>query len=163
MPNYGRHLHTIPMPTAKLTGELLCKRLRAMSPSSMGLDGWGLQNGRSLPDRALVRLAQLLQLVEDTGQWPRVVAEGTSLIPQLGEEGPGRPPVDGRVHCLPAVGRPWLRDVLLWQEGWVHAEGYCFRVLGSHRRGRGHGRPARAGAAKGVEFGRLEPRLCQMI
>ena len=59
-----------------------------MPPSSVGLDGWSLQDLWSLPDRALDWLAHLLQL-EDEGRWLRVLAEWfTSLIPKPGEEGP---------------------------------------------------------------------------
>ena len=44
MPKFGCHLHKIPVLASQLTGELLRKRLRAISPSSMGLNGWGLQD-----------------------------------------------------------------------------------------------------------------------
>ena len=60
MAKYRRYLRKIPMLASQLTGGLLRKRLRAMSPSSMGLDGWSLQNLRSLLDRAPDWLAQLL-------------------------------------------------------------------------------------------------------
>ena len=100
-----------------------------MSPSSMGLDGWSLQDLGSWPDCVLDWLAQLLQLVEDEGQWPGVLAEGyTFLIPKPGEEGPlGTRPL----MVMSMVYRLWagtrLRDVLLWQEAWAHPEAYSFR------------------------------------
>ena len=61
MAKYGHHLRKVPMLASKVTGGLLRKRLRAMLPSFMGLDGWSLQDVRSLPDRAMDWLAQLLQ------------------------------------------------------------------------------------------------------
>ena len=106
MAKYGHHLRKVPMPATQLTGGLLRQRLRTMSPSSMGLDGWSLQDVRSLLDRALDWLAQLLQLVEDEGQWPGVLAEG-GHVPHPETRGggpPGHPPADGPVHGLPAVG-----------------------------------------------------------
>ena len=44
MAKYGRHL--VLMLASKFTSELLRKRVKAMSPSSMGLDTWGLQDLR---------------------------------------------------------------------------------------------------------------------
>ena len=52
-----------------LTGEYLRKRLRFMHPMAVGLDGWSLKDLRSLRLRLLDWLAELLTLVEVTGQW----------------------------------------------------------------------------------------------
>ena len=89
-----------------MTRWLLRKLLRAMSPSSMGLDALSLRDLRSLPDCAMDWLAQLLQLVEDEGQWPGVLAEGyTSLILKTGEQRPlGTRPLTVPVHRLLVVG-----------------------------------------------------------
>ena len=89
MAKYGHLLHRVPMLAKQLTGPYLRRRLMAMRPSAMGLDGWSLQNLRALSDRVLHLLAQLLTLIEEMGQWPTVVAHGyTSLIPKPDEEGP---------------------------------------------------------------------------
>ena len=50
---HGHHLHTGPMLASKVTRDPRDKRLRAMSPSSMGLDEWGLQNLRALQHQRL--------------------------------------------------------------------------------------------------------------
>ena len=144
---------------------LVCKRPQAMSPSFMGLNGWGLQDLRSLLERALHWLGQLRQLVEEVGQWPGVLAEGyTSIIPKPGEVGPlGTRPL----IVLSMVYRLWagtrLRDVLLWQEAWAHQGLWLPPLPGSQRRGRVHRRPCGAGAAQGVEYGRPQFGLCQML
>ena len=60
-----------------------------MKPSALGLDGWSLADLRSLPDRLLGCLADLLQEVERLGKWPTRLAEGyTALIPKEGPPGP---------------------------------------------------------------------------
>ena len=124
MAKYGHHLRKVPMLASQMTGGLL----RAMSPSSMGLDGWSPQDLQSLPDSTLDWFAQLLQLVEDEGKWPAVLAEGyTSLIPTPGEEGPlGTRPLTvlSMVYQLWAGTR--LHDVLLWQEVWAQPEANGF-------------------------------------
>mmetsp|Transcript_64635 Transcript_64635/g.107098 ORF Transcript_64635/g.107098 Transcript_64635/m.107098 type:complete len:87 (+) Transcript_64635:360-620(+) len=58
----------------QLTGPYLRRRLMAMRPSAMGLDGWSLHDLRALPDRVLHWLAQLLTLIEEMGQWPTLLA-----------------------------------------------------------------------------------------
>ena len=108
MAKYGRNLRKVPMRASMLIRQLLHECLRAMSPSSMGLDGRSLQHLRSLADRALDWLAQLLQLVDDIGQWPAVLTEGyTPLIPNPGEEGPlGTYPLTvSSLHGLSTVGK----------------------------------------------------------
>ena len=117
------------MLASQMTGGLLRKRLRAMSPSSMGLDGWSLQDLQLQVDSALDWLAQLLQLVEDTGKWPGVLAERyMSLIPKPGEEGPmGTRPLTVLSMVYRLWARTWLRDVLLRQEAWAQPEAYSFR------------------------------------
>ena len=51
MANYGHHVHR--MLAKPVTGDCLRLYLMAMRPSSMGLDGWSLQDLRVLPHRAL--------------------------------------------------------------------------------------------------------------
>ena len=75
-------------------------------------------------------LAQLLMLIEEMGQWPTLLAQGyTSLTPKTGEEGPlgtRSLTVLSMVHRLWAGTR--LREVMPWQEAWVHPRAYCFRL-----------------------------------
>ena len=82
-----------------------------------------------MPDRALEWLAHLPQLVEDAGQWLGVFAEGyTSVIRKPGEESPLATcllTVLSMVYRLWARTRP--RDVVLWQEAWIHGEACGFR------------------------------------
>ena len=60
-----------------------------MKPLAQGLDGWSLADLRSLPDRLLGWLADLLREVERLGKWPARLAEGyTALIPKEGPPGP---------------------------------------------------------------------------
>ena len=127
---YGHLLHRVPMLAKQLTGPYLRRRLMAMRPSAMGLDGWSLQDLRALPDRVLQWLAQLLALIEEMGQWPALLAQGyTSLIPKPGEEGPlGTRPLTvlSMVYRLWAGTRLW--EVMRWQEAWVHPRAYGFRL-----------------------------------
>ena len=127
---YGHLLHRVPMLAKQLTRPYLRRRLMAMRPSAMGLDGWSLQDLRALPDRVLQWLAQLLALIEEVGQWPALLAQGyTSLIPKPGEEGPLGTrllTVLSMVYRLWAGTRLW--EVMRWQEAWVHPRAYGFRL-----------------------------------
>ena len=44
MAEYGHNLRNVPMPASQMAGGLLRKRVRAMSPSSIGLDGLSLRD-----------------------------------------------------------------------------------------------------------------------
>ena len=127
---YGHVLHRVPMLAKQLTGPYLRRRLMAMRPSAMGLDGSSLQDLRALPDWVLHWLAQLLALIEEVGQWPALLAQGyTSLIPKPGEEGPlGTRPLTvlSMVYRLWAGARLW--EVMWWQEAWVQPRAYGFRL-----------------------------------
>ena len=125
---YGRHIRRVPMHLQPLTGEKLCRRLRRMKPSALGLDGWSLGDLRALP-RGLHWLAALLRLVEDQGCWPARLAEGyTALVPKDG------PPGALNTHpltVLSTIYRLWaglrLEEVILWQESWAHPLAFGFR------------------------------------
>ena len=94
------------MMDSRLDGPRLCKGLSRMKPSALGLDGWTLADLRSLPDRLLGWLADLLREVEHLGRWPARLAEGyTALIPKEGPPGPPEhPPAHGPFHGLHAMG-----------------------------------------------------------
>ena len=87
------------MMASRLDGPRLRKALSRMKPSALGLDGWSPADLRSLLDRLLGWLVDLLREVERLGRWPARLAEGyTALIPK--ED----PPAHGPVHGLQAVG-----------------------------------------------------------
>ena len=86
---YGHHVRRVPMIASRLDGLRLRKGLSRMKPSALGLDGCSLADLRSLPDKLLGWLAELLREVERLGKWPARLAEGyLALIPK---EGPPRP------------------------------------------------------------------------
>ena len=127
---YGHLLYRVPVLAKQLTGPYLRRRLMAMRPSAMGLDGWSLEDLQALPDRVLNWLAQLLTLIVEVGRWPTLLAQGyTSLIPKPGEEGPlGTRPLTvlSMVYRLWAGTRLW--EVMRWQESWVHPRAFGFRL-----------------------------------
>ena len=85
---YGRHVRRVPMIASRLDGPRLRKGLSRMKPSALGLDGWSLADLRSLPDRLLGWLADLMREVEHLGKWPARLAEGyTALIPKEARRG----------------------------------------------------------------------------
>ena len=85
---YGRHIPRVPMHLQPLTGERLCRRLRRMKPSALGLDGWSLGDLRALPRGLLNWLAALLRVVEDHACWPaRLAVVYTALMPKDGPPG----------------------------------------------------------------------------
>ena len=117
------------MIASRLDGPSLRKGLSRMKPSALGLDGWSLADLRSLPDRLLGWLADLLREVERLGKWLARLAEGyTALIPKEGPPGPlnTRP-----FTVLSMVYRLWagvrLVDAMAWQESWAHPTAFGFR------------------------------------
>ena len=126
---YGRHVRRVPMIASQLDGPRVRKGLSGMKPSALGLDGWSLPDLRSLPDRLLGWLADLLCEVERLGKWPTCLAEGyTTLIPK---EGPPGPLNTRRLTVLSMVYRLWagvrLVDAIAWQEAWAHPAAFGFR------------------------------------
>ena len=126
---YGHHVRRVPMLALRLDGPRLRKGLSRMKPSALGLDRWSLADLRSLPDRLLGWLADLLPAVEQTGKLPARLAEGyTALIPNEGPPGPlnTRP-----LTVLSMVHRLWagvhLVDAIAWQEAWARLAAFRFR------------------------------------
>ena len=117
------------MIASQLDRPRLRKGLSRMKPSALGLDGWSVADLRSLPDRLLGWLADLLREVERIGKWPTRLAEGyTALIPKEGPPGPlnTRP-----LTVLSMVYWLWvglrLVDAIAWQEAWAHPAAFGFR------------------------------------
>ena len=101
---YGRHIRRVPMHLWPLTGERLCRRLRRMKPSALGLDG------RPLPPPPPPRPGELAGSAATAGGGPGALASPTGRGVH-GTRAKGRPPrgaqhppADGAVHRLPPVG-----------------------------------------------------------
>ena len=126
---YGNHVRRVPMIASRLNGRRLRKGLSRMKPLAPGLDGWSLVDLRSLHNRLLGWVADLLLEVERLGKRPARLAQGyTALIPKVGPPGPlnTRP-----LTVLPMVYRLWagvrLADAIAWQESWAHPAAFGFR------------------------------------
>ena len=138
------------MLASQLDGPRLRKGLPRMRPSVLGLDGWSLEDIRSLPERVLGWLAHLLREVERRGKWPARLAEGyTALIPK---EGPSGPLNTRPLTVVSMVYRLWagvhLVDAIAWQEAWAHPAAFGFR-------------PARS-ALDGVAVTQVLLELCRL-
>ena len=108
----------------RLDGPRLRKGLSRMKPSALGLGGWSLAHLRSLPDRLLGWLADLLREVERLGKWLASLAEGyTALIPKQGPPGPLNTRLSGSCPWSTGYGR-----VCAWRMPW------CVRSPGPTRR-----------------------------
>ena len=130
---YGHHLRCVPKVTAPRTRERLSQRARAMKPSTLGLDGWALQDLRTLPPDLMDWLAALLGFVERTGRWPGALTPGrltrgyTALVPKEGPPGAlnTRP-----LTVLSIFYRLWagarLQEAMAWQERWAHPRAFGF-------------------------------------
>ena len=72
------------MQAAPITGARLTKKFRKMGiHTATGLDGWCVADLLSLPMQLMDMLAELLHVIEHTGQWPQALAKGyISLIPK---------------------------------------------------------------------------------
>ena len=117
------------MIASRLDGPRLRNGLSRMKPSVLRLDGWSLVDLRSLPNRVLGWVADLVLEVERLGKWPSRLAEGhTTLVPKEGPPGPlnTRP-----LTVLSMVYRLWagvrLVDAIAWQETWAHPAAFGFR------------------------------------
>ena len=86
---YGHHVRRVRMIASRLDAPRLRKGLSGMKPSALGLDWWSSADLRSLADRFVGWLADLLREVERLGKWLACVAEGyIALIPKEGPPGP---------------------------------------------------------------------------
>ena len=93
----------------KLTGK--CLRYMAMSAkeSAAGMDQWCPGDFRLLSDLAFEHLAELLNMVEETGQWPAALTHCRAAF-LAKEEAESLDPLGFRVLLmLPAVYRLWAR------------------------------------------------------
>ena len=84
MKEYGHHVRRRAIKARVFTGDMLLQRARKMGmKTANGLDLSSNSLLKRLPTRFRDALAQLLRMVERTGQWLDRVAEGfTSLVPK---------------------------------------------------------------------------------
>ena len=120
---FGHHVRRVPMIASQLDGPRLRKGVSRMKPSALGLDGWSLADLRSLPERLLGWLGDLLRELERLGKWPaRLTERYTALVPK---EGPPGPLITRPLTVLSMVYQLWaavrLVEAITWQESWAHA------------------------------------------
>ena len=126
--HFGSDMKSHPQQLDPLTGSRLIQTLRDIQPSSTGLDGWSIAELVALSKwypNMLSHLANMLNLVEEIGEWPTSLVTGyTTMLPK--PDGPAVPgPMDMRpISVLPHVYRLYsktrFRDSLCWQSCWIH-------------------------------------------
>ena len=113
-----------------LTGEDLSKTIGKMKrKKAAGLDGWRVEELKELPPLMLEELACCLNVIEETGNWPRAIARAMVVLIPKGE---GEEPLKQRPITITSVMyRLWaatrLRKVAAWQESWIHQRQHGFR------------------------------------
>ena len=99
------------------------------SQTSCGVDGWRMREIAALPDPLLSAFVEVFDAIEEHGIWPDGVLDSlVTLIPK----GEGSDPLKLRpITVTSALYRIWasarLKDVLRWQEKWIHASQHGFR------------------------------------
>eukprot|EP00972_Heterocapsa_arctica_P083352 12282713-Heterocapsa_arctica.AAC.1 len=110
-----------------ITGAALVSEALGLGESACGLDQWRPESVKALAQwfpSLFDSLADILNIVELTGEWPTDLASGyTALVPKDGEI-PEPKPTDYRpITVLSIIYRLWaryrFRDTLLWQEAWI--------------------------------------------
>jgi hypothetical protein len=128
---FAEYIERHPMVLGDITGEELRAILAKKSAKgACGVDGWRMEELKALPVALLDGLACLLNLVENTGTWPRALTTAlVSMIPK----GESKSPLDMRpitVTCC--VYRLWacrrLQDIMDWQEAWIEGGQRGFRA-----------------------------------
>ena len=129
---FGKYIpDTIGLHLPILTVDMFRETLNRMkSNSACGPDGWRAGELKNLPDEILARVVELLEIVEETGIWPNALAHGLVTLVTKGE---GSRPEDLRpISVMSVVYRAWastrLRDVISWQENWIHECQHGFRT-----------------------------------
>eukprot|EP00973_Karenia_brevis_P079296 11003709-Karenia_brevis.AAC.1 len=126
---FTQHIVEHPLNVSRINGMELQQVLQRMS-GSPGLDGWRVSELKALPIFFLNLLADFLDTVERTGQWPKaLLVAGTSLI----DKGLGPKPADLRpITVMSCVYRLWaarrLKDLRTWQESWIPLGLHGFRA-----------------------------------
>ena len=99
------------------------------SATSVGVDGWSVQELKALPDSVLERLCVLLNAVDRLGEWPRCLKIG--LVTMIGK-GEGLLPRKLRpISVMSVLYRIWasfhMRHIVEWQEEWASSSLFGFR------------------------------------
>eukprot|EP01059_Diplonema_ambulator_P000003 TRINITY_DN0_c0_g1_i4.p1 TRINITY_DN0_c0_g1~~TRINITY_DN0_c0_g1_i4.p1 ORF type:complete len:1528 (+),score=304.66 TRINITY_DN0_c0_g1_i4:2257-6840(+) len=127
---YARYIRRANMTCAPLTGDDLWEVLKKKSEKgACGVDGWRNSELKCLPREHLNDLATLLNLVEETGEWP--VALTKALVTPIPKDDTRTPLKHRPITVTSCIYRLWacarLRQILRWQEEWIHATQKGFR------------------------------------
>ena len=129
--SFGEHISiSCECTVDELDGEKLrtaCKKMK--STSAPGADGWRVAELQALPLQLFEKLAQVFNLVEETGTWPVPLTRGLISLIQKGE---GSAPQKLRpIGLMASVYRLWaslrVRDIMHWQEKWADTALYGYR------------------------------------
>ena len=118
-----------------ITLEELIDEAISAKPSAAGLDQWRPETLKMLAKHcpALFEpLARLLNLIEETGEWPRDMYKAyVALIPKDGVEADAGPTDFRPITVLSAIYRLWsrlrMRQSMGWQEEWAPPKLYGCR------------------------------------
>eukprot|EP00973_Karenia_brevis_P020126 2761904-Karenia_brevis.AAC.1 len=127
---YDNYIHRYPMVVSDITGKDLRRILQKMRVSAApGMDGWTVPELRLLPLCLLNCLADLLNIIEETGRWP--IGLDRALVSLIGK-GEGAKPLDLRpISLMSIIYRTWavrrLEDIRPWQEKWAADGQHGFR------------------------------------
>ncbi|KAJ9438072.1 Retrovirus-related Pol polyprotein from type-1 retrotransposable element R2 [Diplonema papillatum] len=124
------HIGPHMMEAGTITGEELRILLRKKpKKSASGVDGWRMAELRELPLPLLNALADVMNLVEATGDWPASMT--TALVSMVPKDESQDPLHTRPITVTSAVYRLWacrrLADIVLWQEGWIEEGQKGFR------------------------------------
>eukprot|EP00973_Karenia_brevis_P094598 12423279-Karenia_brevis.AAC.1 len=94
-----------------------------------GLDGWRVAEMRRLPAILLDALADMFNIIEETGRWPAALQQASVSMASKGE---GMQPLNMRpISVMSVVYRLWaarrLQDLTAWQELWATNGQHAFR------------------------------------
>ncbi|KAJ9458219.1 hypothetical protein DIPPA_06750 [Diplonema papillatum] len=124
------HIGPHMMEAGTITGEELRILLRKKpKKSASGVDGWRMAELRELPLPLLNALADVMNLVETTGDWPASMT--TALVSMVPKDESQDPLHTRPITVTSAVYRLWacrrLADIVLWQEEWIEEGQKGFR------------------------------------
>ncbi|KAJ9437063.1 hypothetical protein DIPPA_05013 [Diplonema papillatum] len=124
------HIGPHMMEAGTITGEELRILLRKKpKKSASGVDGWRMAELRELPLPLLNALADVMNLVEATGDWPASMT--TALVSMVPKDESQDPLHTRPITVTSAVYRLWacrrLADIVLWQEEWIEEGQKGFR------------------------------------
>ena len=125
---FGRYAVHAPVTLEPLSGPRLKAVILKMSNHTTGgADGWSIQELKVWPNFLFDRLADLLNDVETSGNWPSdLLLQIVSLIPKDDTSDDQRP-----ISVATLAYRAWAsvraEDLSAWQERWVHPSQHGYR------------------------------------